>query len=489
MQVEELFILDKEKWFLVTTRNMSFWHECLLTKGWYYNMRDFGVDVSLRTLSLTTHGTHTVLYHTNPNYKKFTECLLYVFGTMQRTQALEKKYVQYGDALLKAVDLCTRTHTPKNVKSFLKNYQRYTAALQITGIYGRVATERLREKLAEAGVGNAELDRTIAVITYPQKDTPLFNSRIELLRIGSRFQKSKNTLRLNNDLIQWVENFGNIPVNYCDEPWVYTDAKKQFADIIKTDCTVVLKETLAARTEKLRAQQRMLKHFKDTEIVALAYGLSTASFLNEYRKNIFSTVSLRFRPLFAHIARLGGSTNWRDCFYLTPEEMMDLVQGNKRDMSKIVRSREIIGQTISSRGKFALLSPLETKRLFNFTHKQIGNAKEANTVKEEVVRGLSANAGKVKGKVCVVLSSKDFSKFKKGNILVATMTSVDFVPLMERAAAFVTNEGGVTSHAAVVSRELNKPCIIGTKIATKTFKDGDLVEVDASSGIIRLISR
>ena len=69
------------------------------------------------------------------------------------------------------------------------------------------------------------------------------------------------------------------------------------------------------------------------------------------------------------------------------------------------------------------------------------------------------------------------------------MTSVDFIPLMTRASAFVTNEGGVTSHAAIVSREMNKPCIIGTKIATHILKDGDLVEVDADKGVVRILKR
>jgi pyruvate,water dikinase len=58
---------------------------------------------------------------------------------------------------------------------------------------------------------------------------------------------------------------------------------------------------------------------------------------------------------------------------------------------------------------------------------------------------------------------------------------------MEKAAAFVTDQGGITSHAAIVAREMKKPCIIGTKIATKVFKDGDIMEVDANKGIIRKI--
>jgi pyruvate,water dikinase len=74
---------------------------------------------------------------------------------------------------------------------------------------------------------------------------------------------------------------------------------------------------------------------------------------------------------------------------------------------------------------------------------------------------------------------------KKGEILIASMTRPEFLPAMQKAAAFVTDEGGITSHAAIVSREMKKPCIIGTKIATKVFKDGDMVEVDANKGIVR----
>ena len=58
---------------------------------------------------------------------------------------------------------------------------------------------------------------------------------------------------------------------------------------------------------------------------------------------------------------------------------------------------------------------------------------------------------------------------------------------MKKAGAFVTNEGGITCHAAIVAREMKKPCIIGTKIATKVLKDGDLVEVDAENGVVRVI--
>jgi phosphohistidine swiveling domain-containing protein len=105
----------------------------------------------------------------------------------------------------------------------------------------------------------------------------------------------------------------------------------------------------------------------------------------------------------------------------------------------------------------------------------------------EEIRGTVASLSQsmVKGTVQVISRIEEVASFKKGNILVTVMTNPFFVPAMKKAIAIVTDEGGITSHAAIVARELKKPCIIGTKIATKVLRDGDLVEVDANKGIIR----
>lgn len=103
------------------------------------------------------------------------------------------------------------------------------------------------------------------------------------------------------------------------------------------------------------------------------------------------------------------------------------------------------------------------------------------------IEGVIASKGIVKGRVSVVINTSQFHKVKKGDILVSFMTRPEYLPIMGLASAFVTDEGGLTSHAAIVAREMNKPCIIGTKIATKVLKDGDVVEVDANAGVIRIL--
>jgi len=103
------------------------------------------------------------------------------------------------------------------------------------------------------------------------------------------------------------------------------------------------------------------------------------------------------------------------------------------------------------------------------------------------VKGQIAFKGIVTGKVKILRRRDQVHTVEKGDILVSPMTTPDFLPAMQNAAAFVTDEGGITCHAAIVAREMKKPCIIGTKIATQVFRDGDIVGVDAEKGVVRII--
>lgn len=101
-----------------------------------------------------------------------------------------------------------------------------------------------------------------------------------------------------------------------------------------------------------------------------------------------------------------------------------------------------------------------------------------------ILKGTTACNGITKGKVKIVNTVKELEKVEEGDILVAPQTTPDFVLAMFKAAAIITDEGGVLSHAAIVSREIGKTCIVGTIRATKLLKDGELVIVDGNKGVI-----
>jgi pyruvate,water dikinase len=109
---------------------------------------------------------------------------------------------------------------------------------------------------------------------------------------------------------------------------------------------------------------------------------------------------------------------------------------------------------------------------------------EVKIAESPILSGTSASPGIGTGPVKILKSPKEIGKVERGDVLVAPMTSPDYVPAMKKSAAIITDEGGETSHAAIVSRELGIPCVVGTKEATKKLKDGMIVSVDGDSGNI-----
>ena len=101
-----------------------------------------------------------------------------------------------------------------------------------------------------------------------------------------------------------------------------------------------------------------------------------------------------------------------------------------------------------------------------------------------LVRGLAASTGRATGPVRVLASPDEGDRLEPGEILVAHVTSPDWVPAMRRAAALVTDGGGMTCHAAIVSRELGVPCVVGTRDATTVLRDGEVVTVDGARGLV-----
>ncbi len=111
-------------------------------------------------------------------------------------------------------------------------------------------------------------------------------------------------------------------------------------------------------------------------------------------------------------------------------------------------------------------------------------AEEVTEEMEVLLKGLGASPGVGAGKVVIILDVNDIDKVKEGDVLVTTMTNPDMVPAMKRASAIVTDEGGRTCHAAIVGRELGIPTVVGTKEATKKLKDGMLITVDGTRGVV-----
>lgn len=168
--------------------------------------------------------------------------------------------------------------------------------------------------------------------------------------------------------------------------------------------------------------------------------------------------------------------------YYTPEETVNLLKNKQK----------VPLNTLIQRRKLSVYVACPTTNSFT---EQIYTGKNAQkifklfeTTNSKELKGFVASVRGVKLKgIAQVINNPHTEKFIKGRILIATMTRPDFVPIMRYAKAIITDEGGITSHAAIVSRELKIPCIIGTKIASKSIKSGQKIEIDTTNGRITIL--
>lgn len=118
------------------------------------------------------------------------------------------------------------------------------------------------------------------------------------------------------------------------------------------------------------------------------------------------------------------------------------------------------------------------------------NFTQSKMLKQKIIlKGIGASAGIAKGEAKIILDPSQYDKMKKGDILVTVMTNPFFVPIMNKTKGIITDVGGLICHAAIVSRELGIPCVVGTKRATKILKDGMKVKVNGKTGEIYVIER
>ncbi len=130
------------------------------------------------------------------------------------------------------------------------------------------------------------------------------------------------------------------------------------------------------------------------------------------------------------------------------------------------------------------LKEAEKEKLFTQEAKEAKTTEKEISKKKEILAGSPASPGIGWGAVVVVGSKKEIGRVKQGNVLVTSMTTPDFVPAMKKVSAIVTDKGGLTSHAAIISRELGVPCVVGTEKATSVLKERSVVTVDGSTGKI-----
>lgn len=294
-----------------------------------------------------------------------------------------------------------------------------------------IYTPKIKEAASKI-VGEEELDKYIGDLSYPIKKNAHSLMEEAILK-GESAEKI-------------AKDFGWIRVrDGFSDPFSVEEMEEQIKKIKENPSKVHQTITPPKDIKKLVDEVRELVWYRT------------------YRSDIFYELLFMSRPILREIADL-YKIDFKDLKYYS---ILDLVKGKPKRYNYDINAAYYNGEIAFFNEPII-----------------IENKKQSSEVK-----GVTAYKGKIQGIAKIVNTVADLDKVKKGNILVAPMTFPSFIMAMNRASAFVTNEGGITCHAAIVSREMHKPCIVGTRNATKVLKDGDLVEVDADKGIVRIIKK
>ncbi len=325
--------------------------------------------------------------------------------------------------------------------------------------------QKLKNLLDKRGLNSHENFQTLSA---PSQSSFLSQAQAALWQINHSPKTGQKKL-INN----FLKNFGWIENSYVKgktltAAGVLAKAKQQKHH----PSASALAKTTAAK-KKLVAKLSLTR-----QEIFVVQTIATATHWQDERKKFLMQTIGRFEPVIEKIAKTVG---------LSPEVLKyihshELTYHNLSDKQFLT---ELAGRYPSScyyalKNKILVYPGSQAayieKQLEQNDHKKISQLK-----------GMIACPGLVRGRVKICRTIHDIPKVRKGEILVASMTRPEFLPAMQKAVGFITDEGGITSHASIISREMNKPCIIGTKIATEVLKDGDMVELDANKGIVRKI--
>lgn len=284
------------------------------------------------------------------------------------------------------------------------------------------------------------------------------------------------------------EKFGFFHMEYINEPKMAPEYVEQVWQRIQDEGVERLKAQPSPleRLEQIKHEQ---KEFLDSHNASkflrdLVFSMQEFLIVLDYSKADLVEGIYYARPLLTELGKRVGLGDWISVRYLLPDELKKLLRaGETTDRSFITGRKK----------HFALL--LENMTITPYFNDAATKIVDELLVKDEITddmrdfKGLTAFPGKVRGIACIVTGAQERDKFKQGQILVTRDTTTELTGVIKMASAIIADQGSLLSHTAIVSREFRIPCLVQTRIGTQLVKDGDEIEVDASGGTVKILSR
>jgi len=328
---------------------------------------------------------------------------------------------------------------------------------------GDVMGQILRKKLSKENGGEVSANDFIN-LTAIKSLSPSRRAEIELIKLAPKLKKIKDKERRALLLEKHRQKFIGCHFYFMTGPlYSYSEILGKIKRIEKS--------SLQKTNERDKITKNLKKYMFSQETKKYLKIVKKMSFLRDQRINDLGQIYALLFPFFSEIARRMKIT-YEDLSHLTEDEIL-----SRNFSEKDVEKRK---------NEYLYLVENDQKRIIVGQNLRKYSNKKSENKKIKYFSGSVAQNGRAKGRV-VIADNYTLYKIKKGDILVTAMTTPNMTPYLKKIKAIITDEGGITCHAAIVARELDIPCIIGTKIATQVLHDGQLVEVDANKGIVKII--
>lgn len=402
-----------------------------------------------------------------------------------RTLIWLKKYRQETEKLfllIKKINkkLKTREFSQAELKKMFTEYEKqiqiFHRWIYLPFLMDEALAVELYDRLNYLKAASAAIPEIIKRFSVSPKMTLHKKREIELWRLIRELKKSdyenkEKLFRVHVKKWTWVNSWGYIQFLLTPEK-----LDEEIKPLIKKDPLREISKIFQQQKRSLAGKRKLLNKFTDSKLKIYAKILSEYNYWHSVKMEELSMANYLIRPLFEKLGKY-HKLNFKQFIELSAPEIL-----HEKINLKTIRDRQRASGILMMNGRWNILGGNKLSKLEKLFQKVPKQPRE--------LKGFVAYPGKVRGRVVIVKAGNvDISKIKikRGSILVASMTTTNMVPLVKKAAAIVTDEGGLLCHASIISRELKIPCIIGTKFATKVLHYDDLVEVDANNGVVKIL--
>jgi len=388
---------------------------------------------------------------------------------------LEKNYALHGLALeklqVKLDSLALSDFSDDELTglwdSFLEAIVDFQADAMLVELANYGGEKILESQLKKELSNESNVKKAMQVLTAPEALSFYQQEEIELAESRDFVAHAKK--------FSWLKNSYSGPMSLSTD--FFQKRKEKLSSDIHNDLKKHLENAKAAKQD-LQQKLKLSDHAMNIGRL-LAKGIV---WQDDRKKRLLQAISDQDRFLDEMALR----RNWKkkDALNFSGSEIRIFFEEKKVAGKDLAKRKKGFTTLLSSAP--VILGEKDTKELWGYYLGSFQFTESARCI----VTGVVASTGTqkiVRGKVRILLDPHRLDQMKEGEVLVAPMTSPEYVFAMKKSVAIVTDTGGLTSHAAIVSRELGKPCVVGTKGATTVFKTGDLIEINTETGTVTRI--